>query len=72
MKRLIVLLLLLAPAPAFAIGEVSNVLFLNRCRGTCTVIGGADDARIMSSSIPCAGGATCGGGSCSAQVAAAA
>jgi hypothetical protein len=64
MKRLIVLLLLLAPAHAFAIGEVSNVLFLNRCRGTCTVIGGNDDARIMSSSIPCAGGASCGGGSC--------
>jgi hypothetical protein len=64
MKRLIILLVLLAPLPAFAIGEVSPVLFLNRCSGTCTVTGGIDDARIMSSSIPCAGGASCGGGSC--------
>jgi hypothetical protein len=65
MMRVLALLVLLAPAQAFAIGEVSPILFLNRCQGGCIVNGGADDARAMASSIPCAGGANCGGGGCS-------
>ena len=64
MMRVIALLVLLAPATAGAIGEVSPLLYLNRCRGGCTVTGGVDDARAMSSSLPCNGGASCGGGSC--------
>ena len=60
----VVLLGLLIPAPAFAVGEVSPILVLNRCSGNCTINGGVDDARAMSSTLPCAGGATCGGGSC--------
>src|SRR5690606_1274255 len=55
---------LLAPATASAIGELSPLLYLNRCRGDCTITGGIDDARAMSSSLPCNGGASCGGGSC--------
>lgn len=43
---------------------VSRYLYLNRCKGGCTVHGGFDDAKAMSSSIPCPGGASCGGGSC--------
>ena len=64
MMRLIALLLVLAPATAFA-QEVSPILYLNRCSGGCTINGGPDDARTMSSSIPCAGTVNCGGGGCS-------
>jgi MYXO-CTERM domain-containing protein len=63
MIRLLVLVALLLPASARA-QEVSAFLYLNRCTGTCIVNGGADDARTMTSSIPCAGGASCGGGGC--------
>ncbi|HEX5058309.1 MAG TPA: Ig-like domain-containing protein [Kofleriaceae bacterium] len=65
MMRVLLLLVLCVPARAFALGEVSPILFLNRCTNNCTVNGGVDDARAMSSSIPCAAGASCGGGSCS-------
>jgi hypothetical protein len=58
----IVVALLVVFAPATAAAE--SLLFLNRCSGGCTVTGGPDDARAMSSTIPCAGGANCGGGSC--------
>ena len=51
--------------PARAESQVSNYLYLNRCKGGCTVHGGFDDARAMSSSIPCAGAVTCGDGGCS-------
>ena len=65
--RLAILALLLAPALAFAEDEapVSRILFLNRCRGGCTVRGGVDDARAMTTSLSCANnGANCGGGGC--------
>jgi len=64
MMRVLVLLVLLVPGRAFALGEVSPLLYLNRCTNNCTINGGVDDARAMSSSIPCAAGASCGGGSC--------
>lgn len=64
MTRILVVFALLAPATAAA-QEVSPVLFLNRCPGGCIVNGGPDDARALSSSIPCTGGASCGGGGCS-------
>ncbi len=64
MRALVLAVVLLAPAHAFAVGEVSPILYLNRCAGNCTVVGGVDDARSMQSSIPCSGGATCGGGGC--------
>ena len=51
------------PAPA---GPVATTLYINRCKGGCTITGGAsDDASAMTSSIPCNGTATCGGGGCS-------
>lgn len=62
--RLLALLVLLLPATAGAAGEVSSLLYLNRCSGTCTIVGGTDDARAMASSLPCAGGASCAGGGC--------
>jgi len=71
MKRLVspgVLLLglLIGPAKAHATEPaVSPYLYLNRCTNGCTVHGGIDDARAMSSSIPCAGTVTCSGGGCS-------
>jgi hypothetical protein len=58
-------LLLALVVPASAESQVSNYLYLNRCKGSCTVHGGFDDARAMSSSIPCAGAVTCGNGGCS-------
>ena len=66
MMRILLLLALLVPlaAPAAAHAQVTPILYLNRCSGGCTINGGADDARAMSSSIPCAGGATCMGGGC--------
>lgn len=65
MLRIVALLVLLAPAAAHADEpQVSPILYLNRCRGGCTVHGGFDDARAMSSSIPCPGGANCAGGGC--------
>lgn len=67
MRALLPLLVLLAPALAAAEPQVSPILFINRCKGGCVVRGGIDDARAMSSSIPCPGGATCGGGGCNCQ-----
>lgn len=44
---------------AAAAGEVSNIIFLNRCVGNCTITKGATDARTNTSSIPVgAAGAT--------------
>lgn len=67
MKRAIFILLatvaVLGPTTV-ASAEVSPVLYLNRCRGGCTVNGGTDDARTMTSSIPCAGTVSCAGGGC--------
>ena len=64
MIRLLVLAALVVPTPAAAETLASPYLFLNRCRGGCIVNGGFDDARTMSSSIPCSGTANCGGGGC--------
>ncbi len=56
---------MLVPATALADEpQVSPILYLNRCKGGCVVHGGVDDARAMSSSIPCPGGADCSGGGC--------
>jgi len=69
--RALCLLLLLAAAPAAAspgeLGTVempaqspaaaATVLYLNRCKGGCTLTAGADDARTLTSSIP-QGGST--------------
>lgn len=67
MRRLVALLVLLAPALAGAAPSVSPILYLNRCRGGCTIYGGTDDARAGMSSLPCNGVVTCGNGSCSCQ-----
>jgi hypothetical protein len=64
MTRGLVLALLLVPVWAAAEPLASPYLYLNRCRGGCVVYGGFDDARTMSSSIPCSGTVTCGGGGC--------
>lgn len=64
LQGLIALLLVVAPVTALAEPQVSPILYLNRCKGGCTVHGGYDDARAMSSSIPCPGGADCSGGGC--------
>ena len=63
--KLALALLLALVVPASAESQVSNYLYLNRCKGSCTVHGGFDDARAMSSSIPCGGTVTCGNGGCS-------
>ena len=67
MRWLLALSVLLAPALASADPVVSPILYLNRCRGGCTVHGGTDDARAGTSSLPCNGEVTCGNGSCSCQ-----
>jgi hypothetical protein len=61
----------LAPTVAHADPQISPILYLNRCTGGCTVHGGFDDARAMTSSIPCPGGADCFGGGCQCPVSAA-
>jgi hypothetical protein len=67
MRWLVALFVLLAPALASADPVVSPILYLNRCKGGCTIYGGTDDARSGLSSLPCTGGVTCGNGSCSCQ-----
>ena len=62
MRVLVILIIALWPVTASA--QLSGYLFLNRCRGGCTITGGADDARAMASSLPCNAGASCGGGNC--------
>jgi hypothetical protein len=43
----------------------SPYLYLNRCQGTCVVYGSTiNDGRAMKSTLPCTGGGTCAGGSC--------
>jgi len=64
MKWLVVACLALAPGLANADTQPSPWLYLNRCTGGCTVFGGFDDARTESSSLPCSGTVTCGGGGC--------
>jgi hypothetical protein len=68
MTRTWVLAALIVPsltAIAAAEPQVSPYLYLNRCSGGCIVFGGGvNDARSMTSTIPCADGASCGGGSC--------
>jgi len=66
MRSLVIALLLGSSAIAQA-QVVSPVLYLNRCRNNCTIVGddNINDARAMKSTIPCAGGANCGGGGCS-------
>jgi MYXO-CTERM domain-containing protein len=57
--------LLVVPARASAdVPAVTPYLYLNRCSGGCMMHGGYDDARAMTSSIPCNGTTTCGGGGC--------
>lgn len=41
-----------APAEAQHVGNVSKIIYLERCKGGCTVRKGADDARAYTSSIP--------------------
>ena len=54
--------------PPSAAGAAASVLYLNRCTGTCTIYGsGVNEATSHTSSLPCNGGAMCGGGSCSCQ-----
>ncbi|MDB4958705.1 MAG: hypothetical protein JWO36_6274 [Myxococcales bacterium] len=52
-----------APTPS---GVAASVLYLNRCTGGCTIhgTGGVNEATSHTSSLPCNGGATCGGGGC--------
>jgi MYXO-CTERM domain-containing protein len=67
MKLLFALAVCLALAPARAnadVPAVSPYLYLNRCTNGCMMHGGFDDARAMTSSIPCNGTTTCGGGGC--------
>lgn len=49
------------PASAFTphVGQISKILYLERCKGGCTVIGGStNDARTMTSAIPPPGTST--------------
>lgn len=65
MRALLLVAALCVPSVVHAAEpQVSPILYLNRCTGGCTVHGGVDDARAMSSSIPCPGGADCTGGGC--------
>jgi len=41
-----------ADEPAPHVGAVSNIIYLNRCSGGCTLRRGSDDARAMTSTIP--------------------
>lgn len=53
MRWVLALVCVLAPASELAAEpKVSPILYLNRCRGGCTVRSGVDDARAMTSSIP--------------------
>jgi MYXO-CTERM domain-containing protein len=66
MMRALVVLACLVPAHAFAAEpQVSPILYLNRCEPNCVVKSGVDDARAMTSSIPCPGGGATPGGDCS-------
>lgn len=49
---LAVLVSSVAPAAAQHVGNVSKIIYLERCKGGCTVRKGADDARGYTSSIP--------------------
>ena len=40
------------PAPAASVGNVSKIIYLERCKGGCTMRKGTDDARAYTSSIP--------------------
>lgn len=65
MIRLLAFLVWLLPAQALAAEpQVSPILYLNRCKGGCTVKSGVDDARAMTSSIPCPGGGATPNGGC--------
>ena len=44
--------------PAGAIPATAHYIYLNRCTGGCTINGGADDARAMTSSIAAPGAHT--------------
>lgn len=63
MRLIIALVVLFSPLVVQA--EVSKYLYINRCTGSCTIKGGGiDDARSMTSSLPCAGTVNCMNGSC--------
>lgn len=47
---------------AAAEGGVSNILFINRCKGGCAIRGGVNDARANTSSLPCNGQVVQGNG----------
>ncbi|HUS32492.1 MAG TPA: MYXO-CTERM sorting domain-containing protein [Kofleriaceae bacterium] len=67
MKLIFALAAVIVALPARAnadVPAVSPYLYLNRCSGGCMVKGGFDDARALTSSLPCNGTTTCGGGSC--------
>jgi hypothetical protein len=54
MTRILALVVWLLPVQALAADpQVSPILYLNRCKGGCKVRKGVDDARAMTSSIPC-------------------
>ena len=56
MRWTLVAALVLASASAFADAPVQQTLYINRCVGGCTVMGGAtDDASTHQSTIPCGG-----------------
>jgi hypothetical protein len=62
--RFVPLFALVLPHVASAEPQVSPILYLNRCKGGCTISSGVDDARANSSSIPCPGGGATPGGGC--------
>src|SRR5438067_4957378 len=45
----------MAPAPRPPGAQISPFLYLNRCRGGCTIHGGTNDAKSNSSAIPAPG-----------------
>ncbi len=48
-----------------ATAPIATELYINRCVGGCTIHGGGiDDAMNHISTLPCSGGASCGGGQC--------
>jgi hypothetical protein len=48
--------------------SISPIIYLNRCVGGCTIIGGStNDASSNMSSLPCAMGGSCSNGSCMCQ-----
>jgi len=63
--RVSILVLVLASPTTSHAQLASPYLYLNRCAGNCTVYGATiNDGRTMKSTLPCSGGGSCAGGSC--------